>query len=331
MNNIDICYLVERMMELSDLHLFRTVVEAGGVTRAAEKLNRVQSNVTTRVRRLEEELGVELFIRAGKKLHLSPAGKVLLDYAGRLLDLAAEARDSVHDTTPRGMFRLGSMESTASMRLPAPLSEYCRRYPDVKLELRTGNCRELSALVLHGEIDAALTAGDIPDSPFEKIAVFEEEMVLVAAAGHPPIRSPRDALSRTVLVFENGCAYRQRLEDWFSLKGEMPERLIEMSSYHAILGCAVVGMGVALVPRMVLGTFPERKRLSVHPLPQKLSRATTWLLWRKGARSPKLDALIELLAPQNARPAAVAATSPRLSSRKNTTQGAAKAAPLRPQ
>ena len=81
-------------MDLGDLRIFRAVVEEGGITRAAKKLHRVQSSVTTRIRQLEEDLGTPLFIREGKKLHLSPAGRVLLDYAGRLLGLAAEARDA---------------------------------------------------------------------------------------------------------------------------------------------------------------------------------------------------------------------------------------------
>src|ERR1700741_609935 len=139
MNKHDGIDLRERLMELSDLHVFRTVVDAGGITRAAEKLNRVQSNVTTRIRQLEQTLGVELFIREGRRMHLSPAGKVMLGYAERLLDLAREARDSVHDTKPRGLLRFSSPESTASIRLPPPLSEYCRLYPEVTLELRTGN------------------------------------------------------------------------------------------------------------------------------------------------------------------------------------------------
>src|SRR5215813_9465637 len=102
-------------MDLTDLDIFRAVVQAGGVTRAAERLNRVQSNITTRVRQLEEELGVDLFIREGKRLHLSPSGQILLDYADRLLDLAQEAREALHDEKPRGLLRLGSMESTASV------------------------------------------------------------------------------------------------------------------------------------------------------------------------------------------------------------------------
>ena len=282
-------------MELSDLHIFRSVVEAGGVTRAAEKLNRVQSNVTTRVRQLESELGVDLFVREGKRLHVSPAGKLLLDYAERLIDLAREAREAVHDAKPRGLLRLGAGESTAAMRLPAPMKDYLGRYSQVTLELRTGNARELAAALLSGELDAAFVTEPIADTPFEKLAIYEEELVIIAAAGHPPIKSPRDASPQTVLAFEPGCAYRKRLEDWFAHHGEMPERIVEIASYHAMLGCAVAGMGISLMPRNVLSTFPDAKFLSTHALPPALALAQTSLIWRKGALSPKLRALIEVL------------------------------------
>jgi DNA-binding transcriptional LysR family regulator len=282
-------------MDLSDLQIFRSVVEAGGVTRAAEKLNRVQSNVTTRVRQLESELGVDLFVREGKRLHVSPAGKLLLDYAERLIDLAREAREAVHDAKPRGLLRLGTGESTAAMRLPVPMNEYLSRYPEVTLELRTGNARQLAAAVLSGELDAALVAEPVPDGPFEKVAVYEEELVIIATAGHPPIKSPRDARLQTVLAFEIGCAYRQRLEDWFAHHGEMPDRIVEITSYHAMLGCAVAGMGISLMPRNVLTTFPDAKLLSTHSLPAALARAQTSLIWRKGTLSPKVRALIEVL------------------------------------
>ena len=282
-------------MDLTDLHIFRSVVQAGGVTRAAEKLNRVQSNVTTRVRQLERELGVELFVREGKKLHLSPEGKLLLDYADRLLDLAEEAREAVHDAEPRGLLRLGTGESTAAMRLPVPMNEYLGRYPDVTLELRTGNTKELAAAVLAGELDAALASEPIADAPFEKVAIYDEELVIIAAAGHPAIKSPRDARPQTVLAFESGCSYRQRLEDWFAHHGEMPDRIVEITSYHAMLGCVVAGMGISLMPRSVLTTFPDAKLLSVHSLPPALAHAPTSLIRRKGTLSPKVSALIEAL------------------------------------
>jgi DNA-binding transcriptional LysR family regulator len=280
-------------MDLTDLRIFRSVVEEGGITRAAEKLNRVQSNITTRVRQLEDDLGAELFIREGKKLHLSPTGKLLLDYADRLLDLAQEARDAIHDGAPRGPFRLGAMESTAAIRLPGPLSEFHRRYPDVQLDLHTDTIPQMSAAVLSGELDAALVAEPISDVRFEKLPVYDEELVLVAEVGHPPIRTPRDVRSRTVLAFEHGCAYRLRMQQWFARAGELPERIVEMTSWHAILACTAARMGISVLPRMVLSSYPQQKFLSVHALPAELNHAPTVLICRK--RSPKIAALMEIL------------------------------------
>lgn len=282
-------------MEISDLEIFRTVVQAGGITRAAAKLHRVPSNVTTRVRQLEEGLGVRLFLREGKRLQLSPAGRVLLDYAERILDLAKQAREALEDSPPRGPLRLGTMESTAATRLPEPLSAYHRRYPDVTLELRTGPTQELVAQVLAGELDAALVADPIKDARLGSILLYEEELVIVAEARHPPIKLPKDVPSRTLLAFRSGCVYRKRLEDWFAHHRMVPERIVEVSSYYAILGCAVAGMGIALLPRSVLAIFPGRDRLSVHPLSGSVSKSKTLFLWRNEARTAKIDALANIL------------------------------------
>lgn len=287
-------------MDLADLHIFRAVVSEGGVTRAAARLNRVQSNITTRVRQLEGDLGVPLFIREGKRLHLSPTGKVLLDYADRLLNLAQEARAAVHDITPRGPFRLGAMESTAALRLPGPLSEFHRRYPDVKLDLSTRSVEELAKQVLSGVLDAALVAEPISED-FEKATIYDEELALIAPAGHAPIRSPRDVESETVLAFEHGCPYRLRLQQWYARAGALPARIVEMSSWHAMIGCAAAQMGIAILPKFVLTTFPQKKFLSLHPLPRDLKHAPTVLIWRKGAQSSKILALIEVLGSKHKR------------------------------
>jgi DNA-binding transcriptional LysR family regulator len=288
-------------MDLSDLRIFTTVVREGGVTRAAEKLNRVQSNVTTRIRQLEEDLDVALFIREGKRLHLAPAGQALLGYADRLLTLADEARASLHDPSPRGLFRLGSMESTAAVRLPKALNEYHRLHPEVTLELRTGNPEQLAIAILAGELDAALVAEPIADAPFDKAFAFEEEPVIVSAAGHQSAGKKRQ-FAATIIAFEHGCPYRKRLENYYAKRGEMPERTVELTSYHAMLGCVVAGMGIALLPKSVLSTFPESKRLTVHRLPAGENRAETVLIWRKGAGSPNIRALQDILSrPQRPR------------------------------
>jgi DNA-binding transcriptional LysR family regulator len=285
-------------MDLSDLRIFTAVVREGGVTRAAEKLNRVQSNVTTRIRQLEENLGVDLFLREGKRLHLAPAGQLLLGYADRLLTLADEARISLRDPRPRGLFRLGAMESTAAVRLPKAINEYSRLYPEVTLELRIGNPVVLSAAILAGELDAALVSEPIADVPFEKVLAFEEEPVIVSAAGHPPV-GKKGCFPSTMIAFEHGCPYRKRLESWYARHGEMPERTVELGSYHAMLGCVVAGMGIALLPKSVLTTFPESRRLTVHRLRPGENRSSTVLIWRKGAGSPNIAALRQILSRPN--------------------------------
>jgi len=282
-------------MDLAALRIFSAVVREGGVTRAAERLHRVQSNVTTRIRQLEDDLGVDLFIREGKRLHLAPAGQVLLGYADRLLALAEEARSAVKDPRPRGVLRLGAMESTAAVRLPETLNEYHRLYPEVTLELRTGNPPALATAILAGELDSALVAEPIPDAPFEKVWVFDEEPVIVSGASQPPF-DRKGEFPRTMLAFEHGCPHRKRLEAWYESRGQMPERVIELGSYHAMLGCVAAGMGIALLPRSVLATFPENMRLKVHKLPRGENRIATVLIWRKGAGSPNVLALEKLLA-----------------------------------
>lgn len=306
-------------MDLSELRIFCTVVREGGVTRAAERLNRVQSNVTTRVRQLEDDLGTALFVREGKRLYLTAAGQTLLGYADRLLALADEARDAVQDPKPRGVFRLGAMESTAAVRLPGLLSEFHRRHPGVQLEMRIGNPQILAKAVLAGDLDAAFAAEPIAAAPFDRVHAFDEEPVIVSAPTHPPI-GRRDRAPRSVLVFENGCPHRKRLEDWYAKRGEMPERTVELGSYHAMLGCVAAGMGIALLPESVLSTFPESKRLTVHRLPPGENYAETVLIWRKGAASPNVQAMRDVL--RDAQPSLTLERPPkakRARSRRNET------------
>lgn len=282
-------------MDLADLRIFRAVVEEGGITRAAEKLHRVQSNVTTRVKQLETDLGTQLFVRRGKRLHLAPAGQVLLGYADKLLGLAEEARAAVQDSRPGGLFRLGAMESTAAVRLPQPLTALFQRFPDVDLQLRTGNPGQLAAAILNDELDAAFVTEPVPTGPFDQVVAFEEPLVLVTEKTHPAI-GPKSAPPNTVLVFEPGCPHRQRLDAWFAERQEMARQTIEMGSYHAMLACVVVGMGAALLPKSVLETFPERHLIRTHKLPKGLDRAATLLIWRKDAASANVVALRDVLA-----------------------------------
>lgn len=295
-------------MDLDDLAIFRAVVREGGITKAASRLHRVQSNVTTRIRQLEDRLGVALFIREGKKMLLAPAGRVLLDYADRLLELAEEARAAVGDNVPRGVLRLGSMESTAAARLPTVLAAFHQHYPQVRLELRTGPTAAQVSDVLEGRLDCALVCGPVIDSRLDSVPVFAEELQLVAPAGHAPVTSAADLAVRTLLAFAPGCAYRQKLENWLAAAGVVPERIVDMSSYHAMLGCVAAGMGVALMPASLLARLPVDGTVSIHPLPRTLACVNTVLIHRQGTPSPGVAALLGLCRQGEPLPAVAAPT-----------------------
>ncbi len=112
-------------IDLTALEIFKTVAEQGGIAKAATRLHRVPSNVTTRVKQLEERLGTKLFLRGNRRLVLSAEGKRLLGYADRLLHLSSEAEAACRNGSPAGAFQIGALESTAATRLPAdslPLS-----------------------------------------------------------------------------------------------------------------------------------------------------------------------------------------------------------------
>lgn len=282
-------------MDLDDLHIFRTVAREGGITRAATRLHRVQSNVTTRIRQLEANLGQALFLREGKGLVLAPAGHILLDYADRILDLAAAARAAVNADTPQGLLRLGSMESTAAARLPPILSRYHRNHAAVRLTLQTGPSAELLRELRAGHLDCVLVAGPIGDPHLAQFPIYGETLVLVAPLSHPPIYHPADVGPRTLLAFQAGCTYRQRLESWFAESDVVPDQVVELSSYHAMIGCAAAGMGVAVVPISLLARLPDADQISQHALPPATGESTTFLVHRRGLQPPSVAALLTLL------------------------------------
>src|SRR5438309_4028140 len=169
-------------MELTDLVTFTAVARAGGITRAAEELNTVQSNVTQRVKALEVEIGTALFERHSRGMTLTAAGKRLLPYAQRMTALSHEAVLAARDDgEPKGPLAIGSMETTAAVRLPPLLADFHRRFPAVRLSLRTATTADLVAGVLDGSFDGAFVAGPIEHADLISTVAFREELVLVTA------------------------------------------------------------------------------------------------------------------------------------------------------
>ena len=282
-------------MDLAALRIFKAVVEQGGVNRAAAKLHRVPSNVTTRVKQLEERLGARLFLRDGRRLALSPQGRVLLAYADQLLRLSDEAEGALRNGKPSGTLRIGALESTAAARLPPLLSRYHREYADVHIELVTGTSGALLSRVRERDIEAAFVAEPFNDDGLETQIAFVEQLVIIAPRSAGRIRKPGDLASRTVVGFAAGCSYRRRLEGWLQGAGVLADRVMELQSYHAIVACVAAGSGIAIVPRSIIDITPGAREVAVSPLPKSVARSSTHLVWHAGRRTTALGAMLALL------------------------------------
>src|SRR3981189_2248721 len=271
-------------MELSDLVTFSTVARLGGITRAADELNTVQSNVTQRVKALEAEIGTALFERHSRGMTLTGAGRRLLPYAQRMAALSREAVLAARDDgEPKGPLAIGSMETTAAVRLPSLLAEFHRRFPAVRLTLRTAPTADLVTAVLDGTLDGAFVAGPIDHAELTAATVFKEELMLVTArrwASLAALRARTPESGRTALVFGPGCTYRQRLEQVFAEFGWPSAARFELGTLDGMIGCVAADMGVTMLPRAVVG---RNETVTIHTLSPVQSRVDTLFIARRGA------------------------------------------------
>ena len=271
---------------MSDLLTFSTVARLGGITRAAEELNTVQSNVTQRVKALAE-IGTALFERHSRGMTLTGAGRRLLPYAQRMAALSHEAVLAARDDgEPKGPLSIGSMETTAAVRLPMLLAEFHRRYPAVRLTLRTAPTADLVAAVLDGALDGAFVAGPIEHAELTSTLAFREELVLVTARKWSSLASLRAGTPEsgpTALVFRTGCTYRQRLEQVFSEFGWPSAARFELGTLDGMIGCVAADMGVTLLPRAVVERDHVVSDVSIHALGASQARVDTLFIQRRSA------------------------------------------------
>jgi DNA-binding transcriptional LysR family regulator len=271
-------------MEANDLAVFAAVASAGTITRAAEGLHTVQSNVTARLRHLEQELGVALFHRHARGVLLTIAGEQLLPYAVQIGQLLEEAKRVVMDrSVPHGTLRLGSLETTAALRLPAILEAFSKQCPRVDLSLNTGTTRALMEKVLGYQLEGAFVSGPVGHPNLVETVICEEELVVISSPAFASIDEALATREVKILVFREGCSYRERFEELLKARGVSRVRELEFGTVEGILGCTAAGLGLTLLPRAVAERAWHEGRVALHTLPQGRGRVPTLFIRRKNA------------------------------------------------
>jgi LysR family transcriptional regulator, cell division regulator len=285
-------------MDISTLVTFLSVAEHGSVSLAAQDLNTVQSNVTGRIRRLEDELDASLFIRHSRGVKLTASGEIMLAYAKRVLQLVDDARRAVKNSAGEaGTIRIGSMETTAAVRLTDTVADFHRRFPVATLTLTTAPADQLVRQTLEWGIDGAFVAGPVDHPDLVSVPICKEELVLVSARAQK--RAPEE--ERTLLVFPMGCAYRARAEAFLRRTGGVPIRLMELGTLDGILGCVAAGVGLTLMPRSIVDRRHYQGLFNSETIKAKDMQITTVFIRRKDQPPPKLlAAFLDIVRQKNA-------------------------------
>jgi DNA-binding transcriptional LysR family regulator len=284
-------------MDVGDLRIFEAVMRLGGMGRAAAELNTVQSNVTARIRQLEEELDTPLFRRHARGVEPTPAGQRLLPYARRMARLLEDAcRAARDDGSPQGPLVLGSLETTAALRLAPRLTSFAAAYPAVDLTLRTGTTCELLEAVLEDRLEGAFVCGPIAHPELQSERIFEEELALLSAPGVASLDDMAERGDLRMVVLRVGCSYRQRLEEVLARRGIPVPRVLEFGTLEAIFSCVAAGLGVTLLPRALIGPVWRDGRVALHPLPPQDAQVETVFIRRRDAYcSSALGAFLDLV------------------------------------
>lgn len=287
-------------MELKQLRTFKTLTDELNFTRTAERLNYAQSSVTAQIQSLEQEFGVQLFERLGKRVCLTDAGERLLRYVHQILHLAEEALTEVpNHGEPSGTLTIGAVESLCTYRLAPILMAYRTQYPNVEMVFRTGICADLRKEVALGNLDLAFTLEETcHDESLEFSVLTQEPMLVLAQPGHRlasqlQVRAA-DLQGETILVTEPGCSYRTLFEKALFAAGIRYSK-VEFASVEAIKQCVIAGLGVTLLPKMTVFDELERSLLAVLAWNGPDFLVVTQMCWHKDKwMSPAVRAFVQM-------------------------------------
>jgi DNA-binding transcriptional LysR family regulator len=289
-------------MEVRQLQTFCVLAEELNFTRTAERVHTVQSNVTSQIKSLEEELGAPLFDRLGKRVVLTEAGRRLRPYAEKALAAMDQGHRAVKfGSEPAGPLHIGSPESVLTYRLPEVLKLFRKRYPKVDLSFHPDSQERLATALESGRLDLAISMSDSFEGPqLNSIKMRTENIYLFSTPDHPLTKAkkvyPKDLMDQTLLLTEAGCGYRKVLDMQLASANVRPQHVTEFSSIEAIKQCVSAGMGLGLLPEIVIACELKKRQFAVlNWQGEKMSIATS-IVWHKDRwMSPGMQAFLDVL------------------------------------
>ena len=289
-------------MNLNHLRTFAVIARAGNVTRAARRLNISQPAVSKQLGELEQDLGVSLFDRLPRGMRLTAAGEVLQTHAQRILAAEQAAHTELHElsTLGRGRLAIGASTTIGGYLVPSLFGAFRRAHPAVELSLDIANTAVVQSAVLRDQLDLGLTEGFVSSDQLEVEVVAHDEMVAIAAAGHPAARAgalqARDLLALPFIMREPGSGTRDVIEAALARKGLRIAPIMSLGSTEAVKNAVASGLGVALVSRLTAALELNAGRLAELKLADLRIRRPLHLIRLSGKQpSPAVRAFIDLL------------------------------------
>lgn len=254
-------------MQIKSLEIFMRVVKLGSFSEAAKVLHTVQSNVTSHIKKLETELKVELLHRQNP-VQPTRAGMQLYGYAEKMLHLQKELLDTFahHQLAANFPLEIGSMETTAAVRLPALFRNLQESNPDFPFALSTAPSRELIDLVKASKLDCAFVANHAPIEGMFNFHVWTEKLALISSKKAPPQLSKEYLLQKKFIAFKQGCSYRKAIDLFLSSYHLPAVNIIEMGSLDGIVSCVSLDVGLAILPISYVQQSHFAQQVHIHDI-----------------------------------------------------------------
>lgn len=247
--------------------IFKQVAELQSISKAAAKLGYVQSNISGRIKSLEEELGVKLLVRSNRGVTLTDKGNVLLEYANQIILLMDEVKTSVNPHKWRATLIIGAPQSISAVKIPELFSSFLKRYEHIDVKVRTSDKQKLLEMLFYGEIDGLFVNGPYDEASFESVFSYDQKITLIKPK-HWELETP---YNQTLIVNSySSCSYRNYLLSFSEEHHFNDPTIMELDSLESILQAVQDGLGISILPEDIINRRPDLHTIECQKLSESI-------------------------------------------------------------